>query len=49
MNNKINKNKKISVSVRPIQTRKIHGGFTCEACGHTLRREELACPCRGAY
>ena len=49
MNNKIDKNGKIRISVRPIQSKKLHGGFTCDACGHTVRKHELACPCRGAY
>ena len=49
MNNKIDKNRKISVSIRPIQSKKLHGNFTCDACGHILGIGELACPCRGAY
>ena len=38
--------KKMSVSIRPVQSRK-HGAFTCDACGTLVSGKMLACPCRG--
>tara|TARA_R110000868_G_scaffold102974_3_gene283649 strand:+ start:879 stop:1025 length:147 start_codon:yes stop_codon:yes gene_type:complete len=46
INKNIDKNGKLKVSVRPIQSKKLNGNFTCIACGHTITTT-LACPCRG--